>query len=626
MITLENVIHRFRLFAQNHNFIQSFSHGQEADLDLEKFQNYPIMHVVYRGLDIPNPKTGAEVVYRFSVVFLDKPTIEENKTEQALFALGDTQLYALDLLAELRNGHEIFVFDEDFEIESAAIQYLQEEYSNTLWGTILDLGLSVPYEFNACLNPIQPYVPPAPSFETIRVRNTDGVLFLTITSSVDQTLQDIEVEGADIVGSFPQPTRIVVEGADVESVDVNEVTGEMTITVDGEVCSPATYSNGGAFTKEIASGATYTAPEIVVTDVNGATRNVLPNIAVTCAWSAITVRSTDSVAIIGTINTYPSGGVALMGNQRVKQQDSATIDTVPYRDNIRIINADVASVFTEADETQITVVKETCPTPLGIAYKAVAPMSMLPLFTSVNDSRALFLSGWYDRTNPVYPVSYAEIDSAATQADVRAVAATGTSLTDPIIHTVLKHNNAFGNKLRFTDSLGNGSDATVGSDLYAHVNWVGHSWTGATPYYVIDHLTGDGYMVKYVVDSGDYNMTNTAVGKSWADWMTAIPLLNLAGFTDWKPLDCCSLRPHINKANIFETWAANFFITSRAPGEIAGQTDNRVLFVTGENANSLTFNALYDSGNASTILALNKATSGGFLQIIANVFPIRRHY
>jgi hypothetical protein len=133
-------------------------------------------------------------------------------------------------------------------------------------------------------------------------------------------------------------------------------------------------------------------------------------------------------------------------------------------------------------------------------------------------------------------------------------------------------------------------------------------------------------MVKYVTDSGDYNLTNTAVGKSWADWMTAIPLLNLAGFDDWQPLDCCSLRPHINKANIFETWAANFFITSRAPGEIAGQTDNRVLFVTGENANSLTFNALYDSGNASTILALNKATSGGFLQIISNVFPIRRHY
>jgi hypothetical protein len=251
---------------------------------------------------------------------------------------------------------------------------------------------------------------------------------------------------------------------------------------------------------------------------------------------------------------------------------------------------------------------------------------MLPLFTSVNDSRALFISGWYDRINPVYPASYAEIDSAATQADVRAVAATGTSLTDPIIATVLKDNNAFGNKLRFTDSLGNGSDAPVGSDLYAHVNWLGHSWTGSIPYYVIDHLTGDGYMVKYVVDSGDYNMTNTAVGKSWADWMTAIPLLNLAGFTDWKPLDCCSLRPHINKANIFENWAANFFISSRAPGEIAGQTDNRVLFVTGENANSLNFNSLYDSGNAITIQALTKAVNAGFFHTLANVFPIRRHY
>jgi hypothetical protein len=159
------------------------------------------------------------------------------------------------------------------------------------------------------------------------------------------------------------------------------------------------------------------------------------------------------------------------------------------------------------------------------------------------------------------------------------------------------------------------------------VNWLDHSFGGgAIDKYVIDHLTGDGYYIKYVTDDGDYNLTNTAVGKTWADWMTAISNLNLAGFTDWKPLDCCTLRPHANKANLFESWAANFFISSRATGEIAGQTDNRVSFVTGENANSLNYNALYDSGSSATIFPNAKATSGGFQQSIANVFPIRRHY
>jgi hypothetical protein len=315
------------------------------------------------------------------------------------------------------------------------------------------------------------------------------------------------------------------------------------------------------------------------------------------------------------------------GNQRVREQDNTTVTSVPFRTDVKIMNADIQAVTQTTAFTEIEVVLPPPPAPSGIAYKAVAPMSMLPLTTGVNDSRALFISGWYDRTNPVYPVSYAEIDSAATQADVRVTPATGTLLTDSIIHTILKHDNAFGNKLRFTDSLGRASDATVGSDRYAHINWLGHSFSGAAiDYYVIDHLTGDGYMIKYVVDSGDYNLTNTAVGKTWASWMTAIAALNLGGFTDWKPLDCCSLRPHINKANIFESWANNFFISSRAAGEIAGQTDNRVSFVTGENANSLNFNALFDSGNASTIFPQSKNTSGGFTQVIANVFPIRRHY
>jgi hypothetical protein len=410
------------------------------------------------------------------------------------------------------------------------------------------------------------------------VENTDGVVLRNFTAFANPAvLLDIEVEDtADIIGSFPQPTRIVVVGS-VDSVSVDENMGEMTIET-------------------------------------------------VCPFQSIAVKSTDDVITLGTISTYPAGGVFLTGDQRIRQQDNTQVAQLPYRNTVKVTNADILSAATVGSVTEITVVLPPPPAPSGIAYKAVAPMSMLPSFTSVNDSRALFISGWYDRVNPVYPVSYAEIDSAATQADVRVTPASGTLSTDSVIHTVLKHNNAFGNKLRFTDSLGNGSDATVGSDLYAHVNWVGHSWTGATPYYVIDHLTGDGYMVKYVTDSGDYNLTNTAVGKSWADWMTAIPLLNLAGFDDWQPLDCCSLRPHINKANLYEAWAANFFITSRATGEVAGQTDNRVLFVTGENANSLTFNALYDSGNASTILALNKGTSGGFLQIIANVFPIRRHY
>jgi head-tail adaptor len=44
------------------------------------------------------------------------------------------------------------------------------------------------------------------------VENTDGVVLRNFTAFANPAvLLDIEVEGADIVGSFPQPTRIVVE-------------------------------------------------------------------------------------------------------------------------------------------------------------------------------------------------------------------------------------------------------------------------------------------------------------------------------------------------------------------------------------------------------------------------------
>jgi hypothetical protein len=571
-MTYNNMVEMFRRFTDNHYFLKTFVHGEQPEMTNEKFEEYPLLFLLYTGSQYAE---GTETL-NFEVYILDLPLNKETRLENQTEVVSDCKQVAEDILADIELGGNIFVFPDFVNVVNASILPAIDTTTNLLSGVILSLGIDIPWTKDSCNAPITGVTPSTFAQDIV---NTNGVIFRQLTYFQPVvTLTDIEVEDVvDIFGTFPQPTRIVVTGSTIDSVVVDPLSGEMIIDTD-------------------------------------------------CGFQPIAVKSTDDVITLTTISSYPIGGVVNTGDQRIRQQDNTQVAQLPYRNTVKVTNADILSAATVSGVTEITVVLPPPPAPSGIAYKAVAPMTMLPLTTGVNDSRALFISGWYDRVNPVYPVSYAEIDSAATQADVRVTPASGTLSTDPIIHTILKHNNAFGNKLRFTDSLGRASDATVGSDLYAHVNWVGHSWLGAEPYYVIDHLTGDGYMVKYVVDSGDYNMTNTAVGKSWADWMTTIPLLNLAGFTDWKPLDCCSLRPHINKANLYETWAANFFITARASGEIAGQTDNRVLFVTGENANSLSFNSLYDSGNAITIQALTKAVNNGFFHVIANVFPIRRHY
>jgi hypothetical protein len=572
-MTYNNMVEMFRRFTDNHYFLKTFVHGEQPEMTNEKFEEYPLLFLLYTGSQYDE---GTETL-NFEVYILDLPLNKETRLENQTEVVSDCKQVAEDILADIELGGNIFVFPDFVNVVNASILPAIDTTTNLLSGVILSLGIDIPWTKDSCNAPITGVTPSTFAQDIV---NTDGVIFRQLSYFQPVvTLNDIEVEDVvDIFGTFPQPTRIVVTGSTIDSVVVDPLTGEMIIDTD-------------------------------------------------CGFQPIAVKSTDDVITLTTISSYPIGGVVNTGDQRIRQQDNTQIAQLPYRNTVKVTNADILSATTVSGVTEITVVLPPPPAPSGIAYKAVAPMTMLPLTTGVNDSRALFISGWYDRINPVYPVSYAEIDSAATQADVRVTPASGTLSTDPIIHTILKHNNAFGNKLRFTDSLGRASDATVGSDRYAHVNWLGHSFSGgAIDKYVIDHLTGDGYYIKYVVDSGDYNLTNTAVGKSWADWMTAIASFNLGGFTDWKPLDCCSLRPHINKANLFETWAANFFITSRAPGEIAGQTDNRVSFVTGENANSLNFNALYDSGNSSTIFPNAKATSGGFTQVIANVFPIRRHY
>jgi hypothetical protein len=49
MITFNNIVERFKIFAENHFFIETFSFGSPDDVDLSKFTSFPLMHLVYTG-------------------------------------------------------------------------------------------------------------------------------------------------------------------------------------------------------------------------------------------------------------------------------------------------------------------------------------------------------------------------------------------------------------------------------------------------------------------------------------------------------------------------------------------------------------------------------------------------
>ena len=502
----------------------------------------------------------------------------------------------------------------------------------------------------------------------------------------------------------PVPTLcdLIEDATVIEIIDC--LSTEQTDEIKAELCDPcppcldATYSNGGAFIQAIASGATYTAPQITVTDVDGSTRSSLPNIGVVCDWKTVNVRSSDGVQVTAIVS-YPAGGNYDVLNLRYANKNGSIFTTIPHRSFIRLTNANFASVVNDSPNSNqanltidvdvplvnsngdsvgsnitdlfnpaevddvnltddngvfgtypmpttivldgevssasyasgtLTIVPISCPSPSGILYRQIIPsMPDVTRSTRADDSQGLFFAGYYDRVQNLTPVSIAEIDYTAEQSDVRVTPATGTLSTDNVSPTILKSNNDFGNKFRFTDSLGNPSDATVGSNLWAHVDWLNHSFTGAIADYVIDHLTGDGYYIKYLLDGVLYNKDVAfGTGQSWDDWMNFISTFTYGGFSDWVIIDASTDRPHYSKCNPTTVWADNFFRSSRATGEIAGQTDNRTSMMTGENAAASlnSYTGINDSSNNDMLLDFLKSATSGFAGRIMNIFVMRKHY
>lgn len=333
---------------------------------------------------------------------------------------------------------------------------------------------------------------------------------------------------------------------------------------------------------------------------------------------------------IAQINTDPGGNFTIP-NIDITYNDGTVFGQFAIPSKIDVNNATITAVtFSEGGCRMNINIEQTGSTGSGILYRQIIPSVPDVARTSrSDDSQGLFGFGYYDRPQNLTPISIAEIDYTATQSMVRETPATGTLGTDNISPTLLKTNNEFGNKLRFTDSLGNASDASVGSNIWAHVDWLNHSFSGAIDNYVIDHLTGDGYLIKYLQDGLLYNINVAGgTGKSWGEWLDYIATLSYSGFSDWVVIDASTDRPHYSKCNPTTLWADNFFIGARAPGEIAGQVDNRLSMLTGENS-SISLNAfmsINDSSNNDMLIDQPKTGLGGFAGIIINAFCMRKHY
>jgi len=143
------LIDRFKAFASGHFILKRFSHGQIEVSDLEKFGEYPFMHVV------PSNVTYAKGMktFSFQIVLADMPRDKEDKPEYQREVLSDLQRIAEDLIAEITN-HRV-LFGDLITVNNVSLEPFLEEFQHTLTGWTVSLDLLVPYYWDACSIPAE---------------------------------------------------------------------------------------------------------------------------------------------------------------------------------------------------------------------------------------------------------------------------------------------------------------------------------------------------------------------------------------------------------------------------------------------------------------------------------------
>ena len=214
MITFNNIVERFKVFADAHFFIKSFSFGSPDDVDLAKFTNFPLMHLVYTGATYdPGTKT-----YNLEVYILDVPADKTKKVDRQKEVVSDAEQCAEDIIADIKNGGNIFLFAQDYEVVNATTTPLEEETKNVLSGVLLDLSVSIPYEWDACNAPIDG-VSPEGGDEVAYARR--GILrMLTVNGATDVlSVRTIKVTNGTLTDNGDGVVTLDTGGGGAQSLD-----------------------------------------------------------------------------------------------------------------------------------------------------------------------------------------------------------------------------------------------------------------------------------------------------------------------------------------------------------------------------------------------------------------------
>lgn len=285
MITFNNIVTAFQTFATNHFFIQTFSFGNTEDMDLPKYNDYPLMHLNYTGADYDE---GTKT-YNFEIFVLDLPSDKLEKVSYQREVISDSEQCVEDLLADVLNGGNIFQFADQYEVTSASVTPLEEETKNVLAGVLLTLAIEVPYQYDSCNAPIEGVTPlPSGDCPVAVVQNTDLTYQVNVNSGGVLTLPNISVtEVNGTTTDVPAQTNVICEW---QALDVLNSEDTLITTI-------GTYP----------SGAEVSLNDITLDEVDGSSVSKPSGVDLECSWFDIIVKNQNDDTL-GTISSYPSGG------------------------------------------------------------------------------------------------------------------------------------------------------------------------------------------------------------------------------------------------------------------------------------------------------------------------------
>jgi hypothetical protein len=488
MITFNNIVSKFQEFCDNHYFIKTFSYGSPSDVDLDKFEQYPLLHLVYTGGDYNSPKAKT---YNLEVYILSVPPSDADKVGYQKENISDAEQVAEDILADIQNGGNIFQFGFHYDLVNASVTPLEETQSNALAGCLLDIAISVPYTYDSCnapLSGVEPEGTPATAYKArglLRVKELDGspdVLSVATINVPNGSLTD-DGDGTITLDFAGGAVSAVTATAPLSST--GGTTPDISLDTSGVTAGSYTAANItiDAFGRvtDATSGAVADATRIVVTAKNVSGGQLVKG---TPVHAVTPVSAGQQVEVIAARADTPSAMPAtLVLNETLEDEEEGEAIVVGLIENIdtsAFTSGDVIYVGSTGGYTNTKPTGTDLIQNLGVVVKSNAS----------SGSGIVYGSG---RSNDVPNIANGQAwignaSGVATPTTLAAVA-TGGNIGDlgDVTETALT-----AGQLLYYDGAGWINKTVVGGSAVAYVEWTGQTTTediGTYPsaYQVVDY-------------------------------------------------------------------------------------------------------------------------------------------